>query len=41
MCENQPVSKISTRSPGDSVFASAASQLPVPDEGKITTGPVV
>ena len=36
MCENQPVSKISMRSPGESVLASAASAAPVPDEGKIT-----
>ena len=28
-----PVSYISTRSPGDSVFTSAASQAPVPDAG--------
>jgi hypothetical protein len=28
-----PVSKASTRSPGDSVFTSAASQAPVPDDG--------
>ena len=35
MWENHPVSKIRMRSPGDSVLASAASQLPVPDEGKI------
>ena len=28
-----PVSHISTRSPGDSVFTSAASQAPVPDAG--------
>ena len=28
-----PVSKASTRSPGDSVLTSAASQAPVPDEG--------
>ena len=28
-----PVSKASTRSPGDSVLTSAASHAPVPDEG--------
>ena len=28
-----PVSKASTRSPGDSVLTSAASQAPVPDDG--------
>jgi hypothetical protein len=28
-----PVSKASTRSPGESVLTSAASQAPVPDEG--------
>ncbi|MGY3457587.1 hypothetical protein ACVWW5_003037 [Bradyrhizobium sp. LM3.4] len=36
-----PVSTISTLSPGDSVLTIAASQAPVPDEGKITTGPAV
>ena len=41
MCENQPVSKIRMRSPGDSVFTSAASAAPVPDEGNTTTGPRV
>jgi hypothetical protein len=30
---NQPVSHISTRSPGESVLASAASQAPVPEAG--------
>ncbi len=38
MCENQPVSKIRMRSPGESVFARAASAAPVPDEGKIDDG---
>ena len=33
MFENCPVSNISTRSPGESVFTSAASHAPVPDEG--------
>ena len=37
-CANQPVSHISTRSPGDSVLASAASQAPVPEAGKMMTG---
>ena len=36
-----PVSTISTLSPGDSVLTMAASQAPVPDDGKITTGPEV
>ena len=36
-----PVSTISTLSPGDSVLTIAASQAPVPDEGKMTTGPAV
>src|SRR5262245_7756162 len=36
-----PVSNISTRSPGESVFTSAASHAPVPEAGKITTGEVV
>ena len=30
---NQPVSTMSTASPGDNVFTSAASQAPVPDAG--------
>ena len=38
---NQPVRTISTASPGDSVLASAASQAPVPEAGKIITGPLV
>ena len=33
-----PVSNISTWSPGESVLTSAASQAPVPEEGKMTTG---
>ena len=33
MCENQPVSMIRTRSPGDRVLTSAASHAPVPDAG--------
>ena len=33
-----PVSAISTRTPGDSVLTSAASQAPVPDAGNSTTG---
>ena len=33
-----PVSNIKTRSPGDSVLTSDASQAPVPEAGKITTG---
>ena len=36
-----PVSTIKTLSPGDSVLTIAASQAPVPDDGKITTGPAV
>ena len=32
--ENSPMSKASTRSPGDSVLTSDASQAPVPDAGK-------
>src|SRR5574337_33088 len=32
---------MSTRSPGESVFTSAASQAPVPEDGKTTTGPEV
>ena len=36
-----PVSTISTLSPGDSVLTIAASQAPVPDEGKMMTGPAV
>src|SRR5690348_14219117 len=36
---NCPVSKASTLSPGDSVLRIAASQAPVPDDGKIATGP--
>ena len=35
--EKCPVSLISTVSPGESVFTSAASQAPVPDDGKIRT----
>ena len=38
---NSPISNASTRSPGDSVLTSAASHAPVPDAGKITTGPEV
>ena len=38
---NCPVSYISTLSPGESVLTSAASQAPVPEDGKITTGPEV
>src|SRR5712692_7031506 len=38
---NWPVSKASTRSPGESVFTSAASQAPVPEEGKIAIAPDV
>ena len=38
---NQPVRAISTASPGDSVLTSAASQAPVPEAGKTTTGPLV
>ena len=41
MCENQPVSKIRIRSPGESVLTSAASAAPVPDAGNTTTGPRV
>ena len=36
-----PVSTISTLSPGDSVLTIAASHAPVPEDGKITTGPAV
>ena len=36
-----PVSTISTLSPGDSVLTIAASQAPVPEDGKIMTGPAV
>ena len=36
-----PVSYISTRSPGDKVLTRAASQAPVPEAGKMTTGPAV
>src|ERR1700716_1617953 len=36
-----PVSTIRTLSPGESVLTIAASQAPVPDEGKIITGPAV
>ncbi len=39
--EKCPVSNIRTRSPGESVFTSAASQAPVPEDGNTTTGPVV
>ena len=39
--EKCPVSLISTMSPGESVFTSAASHAPVPDDGKITTSPRV
>ncbi len=35
---NWPVSTISTRSPGESVLTRAASQAPVPDDGKMMTG---
>jgi len=38
---NWPVSYISTRSPGESVLTIAASQAPVPEDGKIMTGPEV
>ena len=38
---NQPVRGISTASPGESVLTSAASHAPVPEAGKITTGPLV
>ena len=34
-----PVSTISTLSPGDSVLTIAASQAPVPEDGKMMTGP--
>src|SRR5258707_4526031 len=36
-----PVSTIRTLSPGESVLTIAASQAPVPDEGKMMTGPAV
>src|SRR6478752_10547958 len=36
-----PVSTIRTLSPGDSVLTIAASHAPVPDDGKIITGPEV
>jgi hypothetical protein len=36
-----PVSTIRTLSPGDSALTIAASQAPVPDEGKMMTGPAV
>jgi hypothetical protein len=36
-----PLSNASTRSPGERVLTRAASQAPVPDDGKATTGPVV
>ena len=36
-----PVSTIKTLSPGESVLTIAASQAPVPEEGKIRTGPDV
>jgi hypothetical protein len=36
-----PVSTISTWSPGDRVLTMAASQAPVPEDGKMITGPVV
>ena len=39
--EKCPVSFISTASPGESVFTSAASQAPVPEDGKISTSPRV
>jgi hypothetical protein len=32
-----PEAEASTLSPGDSVLVSAASQAPVPDEGKMNT----
>ena len=35
-----PVSTISTLSPGDSVLTIAASQAPVPEDGKMMTGPL-
>ena len=38
---NSPMSNPSTRSPGESVLTSDASQAPLPDAGKITTGPDV
>ena len=38
---NWPVSAISTLSPGESVFTSAASQPPLPDAGHTITGPLV
>src|SRR5258708_39373742 len=36
-----PVSTIKTLSPGDSVLTIAASQAPVPEDGKMITGPEV
>ena len=39
--EKCPVSHISTVSPGESVFTSAASHAPVPEDGKISTSPRV
>src|ERR1035438_6177160 len=39
--EKCPVSKSNTRSPGESVLTIAASQAPVPEAGKISTGLVV
>ena len=39
--EKCPVSLISTVSPAESVFTSAASHAPVPDDGKISTLPCV
>ena len=35
---NWPVSTISTRSPGERALTRAASQAPVPEEGKMMTG---
>src|SRR6266852_1004996 len=40
LCQREakwPVSNIKTRSPGESVLTSAASQAPVPEDGYITT----
>ena len=36
-----PVSTIKTLSPGESVLTIAASQAPVPEDGKMMTGPAV
>jgi hypothetical protein len=38
-CENCPKRDASTFSPGDSVLVSAASQAPVPEDGKMNTWP--